>query len=102
MMTTTATTATKRSKRSRPVAAPRRHRAHVPTKGEVTPTPDSLQRLSPDTSLNDIERGTGISVSHLSRVFNGKRNFSSDNLQAVSAYLGVSVDRLLAELAKVG
>jgi transcriptional regulator with XRE-family HTH domain len=83
-------------------AHPHSSRRSIPkAPGTVTPTPEALRRLAPGTSLNDIERGTGISVSHLSRVFNGRRNLSSDNLQAVAGYLGVAVDKLLSELQRV-
>lgn len=91
----------KQHKRRRHRATRRIYKNKTPGPGETTPTPESLRRLKSGVSLNQVNRGTGISISHLSRVFNGERKFGSDNLRAVAAFLGVSTDRVLEELARV-
>lgn len=52
------------------------------------------------TSLHTISTATGISVSHLSRVFRGERKPSMDVLTSIAAYLGITIDKLVAKLAE--
>lgn len=42
-------------------------------------------------NLSDLARGTGISVSHVSRIFNGLRTPSLDVAETIAKYLGVGL-----------
>lgn len=42
-------------------------------------------------NLSDVARGTGISVSHVSRIFNGLRTPSLDVAETIAKYLGVGL-----------
>lgn len=53
-----------------------------------------------DVSLSDISRGTGLSLSHISRVFNVNRKPSMDAASAIANYLGITIDTLYAELSR--
>lgn len=61
-------------------------------------TPRSLRSISPQTSIGDVARGTGISVSHVSRIFNGRRMPRLDTAQKIANYLQVTVDQLMAAI----
>ena len=45
-------------------------------------------------NLSDVARGTGISISHVNRVFNGNRTPSLPNLRKIAAYLKVDLTEL--------
>lgn len=45
-------------------------------------------------NLSDIARGTGISISHINRVFNGNRTPSLQKLRDIAAYLKVDLTEL--------
>jgi transcriptional regulator with XRE-family HTH domain len=49
-------------------------------------------------TLTAIAQETGISLSHLSRIFSGKRQPSWENAQAIAASLGISTDELAVKL----
>ncbi len=42
-------------------------------------------------NLSDVARGTGISVSHVSRIFSGLRTPSLDVAETIAKYLGVDL-----------
>lgn len=44
-------------------------------------------------SRGDIARGTGISLSMVSRIFSGKRAPGTGNEAKIAAYLGMRLDR---------
>lgn len=44
---------------------------------------------------SDIARGTGYSLSHISRLFAGKSKGSMDSVPEIAAFLGVPVERLM-------
>ncbi len=45
-------------------------------------------------NLSDVARGTGISISHINRVFNGNRTPSLPVLRKVAKYLNVDLTEL--------
>jgi transcriptional regulator with XRE-family HTH domain len=53
-----------------------------------------------EINLSQISRDTGISVSHLSRIFSGKRDPSVPNAKKISQVLDVSLDCLIEGLPK--
>lgn len=57
--------------------------------------PAALARLCPQTSLHDLNRRTGVSMSMLSKLFNGKRTPSVRVAKLLAMELGTTVDRLL-------
>lgn len=52
--------------------------------------------------LGEISRATGMSVSHLSRIFAGESLPSLNGMVKLAAYLGLSMDDLYAELTGKG
>jgi transcriptional regulator with XRE-family HTH domain len=52
-------------------------------------------------NLSDVARGTGISVSHVSRIFGGLRTPSLDVAETISNYLGVGLGEFTKFLATV-
>lgn len=52
-------------------------------------------------NLSDVARGTGISVSHVSRIFNGLRTPSLDVAETIAKYLGVGLTEFTKFLATV-
>jgi transcriptional regulator with XRE-family HTH domain len=52
-------------------------------------------------SRGEISRATGISKTHLSKIFSGSRNPSLDCARKISAYLGISTDDLCFALSSV-
>lgn len=52
-------------------------------------------------NLSDVARGTGISVSHVSRIFSGLRTPSLDVAEAIAKYLGVGLNDFTKFLATV-
>jgi transcriptional regulator with XRE-family HTH domain len=61
------------------------------TSPTVTPTSDA--------SLREMSRGTGVSVSHLSRIFRGERTPSVSVLIRMTGYLGVPMEELAVTFA---
>lgn len=51
-------------------------------------------------SLNDLHRGTRISISYLSRIRGGLRIPGTKTAQKIAMYVGMSTDDLLAEIYK--
>lgn len=64
---------------------------------------DLLKRAGEDEAVTyyAIAKSTGYDVSYIVRIFNGARRPSLDCAAAISAFLGCSVDRLVAALAQV-
>lgn len=52
--------------------------------------------LPKDVSIGQIARGTDLSRSHVSRIFNGHRVPSLRCSEKISAYIGVSMDTFSA------
>jgi transcriptional regulator with XRE-family HTH domain len=52
-------------------------------------------------SLTQISQETGLSLSHISRIFSGDRNPSWDNAKLIADCLDISVDRLSTILQEV-
>jgi len=50
--------------------------------------------------IHRLHRTTGISVSHISKIFNGRRLPSLVAAKKISSALGVSLDTLYAEIRK--
>lgn len=46
----------------------------------------------------EIANGTGISISHISRIFSGNRMPSLDTAHRISRYLGITMDALWSVL----
>lgn len=63
-------------------------------------TPAKLSLLVAGASLGRLAHGTGLTVAHLSRIFNGKRQPSFRTAGKIAAYLGVSMDALNTVLAR--
>lgn len=63
-------------------------------------TPAKLMAIAPDASLGRLAAGTGMTVAHLSRIFNGKRSPSFKAAGKIAAYLGVTMDALNTVLAR--
>lgn len=49
-------------------------------------------------SRGEISRGTGLSLSHVSRVFSGARKPSLTTLKRLAAYLGVNIDVVVGSI----
>lgn len=49
-------------------------------------------------SLSDIARGTGLSLSHVCRVFSGKRAPSMGTARTIAGFLGTTTDKLYESL----
>jgi hypothetical protein len=82
------------------------HTPYTPPSGEapiVTPaTPgEPVRVMGTDYNLSDIARGTGMSLSHICRVFKGQRTPSIRAASAIAGYIGVSVDQLYAALGRI-
>lgn len=45
-------------------------------------------------TISDVARGTGLHLTHVSRIFNGKRKPSLAAAKKIADYLHVSLDRL--------
>lgn len=52
-------------------------------------------------NLSDVARGTGISVSHVSRIFSGLRSPSLDVAETIAKYLGVGMSEFTKFLSTV-
>lgn len=52
-------------------------------------------------TLSDVARTTGLSLSHVSRVFAGKRTPTVKAARAIAKCLGVTVEELLHQLESV-
>jgi transcriptional regulator with XRE-family HTH domain len=57
-------------------------------------TPRSLRSLRAGVSVGDVARGTGLSPSHLSRVFNGRRTPSMRTALKIALFVGCTIDEL--------
>ena len=64
--------------------------------GKVSPPPD-LRKMS----YGDIHRTTGISRSHLSRIFAQERGMSVQNAHKIAQALGMTIDDLVEGLELV-
>lgn len=62
-------------------------------------TPHLLVRLRPGVSLCQLSDRTGLSLSLLSRLFNGKRRLTVNVTRRVAQALDVSTDRVMDVLA---
>lgn len=60
-----------------------------------------VQILGRPVSLSLAHRDTGLSLSHLSRVFGGHRTPSTRVLVKLARYLQVTTDALLTELSRI-
>jgi transcriptional regulator with XRE-family HTH domain len=60
-----------------------------------------VAKLVRHANKSEIARRTGIHLSHVSRVLNGKRTASSQNLADISAELGCTMDELHACLTQI-
>lgn len=65
-------------------------------------TPAILERLAPGTTLGALHRATGISTSHLSHIFNGRRVGTLKVLRRIAVALGLSLEALLVALEGAG
>lgn len=64
----------------------------------VMDTPRALRSLKAGTSVGDVARGTGITHSHISRIFNGRRTPSMACAVKIANFLGITLDDLNAAL----
>jgi transcriptional regulator with XRE-family HTH domain len=64
-------------------------------------TGESVEYKVEHINRSEASRRTGIHISHVSRVFSGKRSASSNNLKQLSEYLGVTMDDLYRCLVEV-
>lgn len=79
------------------------------TPSSNTPVAPAIERVpgkairvfGTEHSYSAIHRGTGLSLSHVSRMFNGHRMPSGDALNQVAGYLGVSLDELYRYLSSI-
>jgi transcriptional regulator with XRE-family HTH domain len=62
---------------------------------------ESVEYKVEHINRSEASRRTGIHISHISRVFSGKRSASSNNLKQLSEYLGVTMDDLYRCLAEI-
>jgi transcriptional regulator with XRE-family HTH domain len=63
-----------------------------------TPTEDEMEEKK---SLGQISRETGVSLSHISRIFAGKRKPSFATAQAIAVCLGITTDELATKLGGI-
>lgn len=54
--------------------------------------------LGTQRTLSDVARATGLSLSHVSRIFSGKRTPTVKAAKSIAACLGVSVEELITKL----
>lgn len=62
-------------------------------------TPEKLRALGTSTSMCQLARAVGVTVPHMSRIFNNKRTPSLTTAAKMAAYLGISIDRLYVVLS---
>lgn len=65
-------------------------------------TPDALRRLRPGLSLRKLAKRSGIRLSHLSRVINGRRGLSLRVATLIALHTGTSIERVAAVLQANG
>jgi transcriptional regulator with XRE-family HTH domain len=58
------------------------------------PTPHILTFLRPGTTLGALHRATGISISMLSKLFNGQRRPSLATAERIATSLGITLEKL--------
>lgn len=52
-------------------------------------------------TLSDVARGTGLSLSYVSRVFSGKRTPRVKAVRSIAAYLGIPLEEFLTRLEQL-
>lgn len=62
---------------------------------------DPVDNLIKHVNRSDIARRTGIHLSHVSRVMNGKRSASVDNVELIAIAMGVSIGQVFESLHRV-
>lgn len=78
-----------------------------PQEGEVGEVTDAhgpgqpTYVLGTTHTLSDVARGTGLSLSHVSRVFSGKRAPTVQAARRIARYLGIEVGELLSQLERL-
>lgn len=76
----------------------------TPTRQQQRPPRQQRVRTLADferLNLSDVARGTGISVSHVSRIFSGLRSPSLDVAETIAKYLGVGMSEFTKFLSTV-
>lgn len=51
-------------------------------------------------SRGEIARGTGLSLSHVSRIFSGERNPSLNTVRKVAQFINIPLEQLILRLPK--
>lgn len=66
--------------------------------GRPGKTPDALRRLRPGLSLRKLAKRSGIRLSHLSRVINGRRGLSLRVATLIALHTGTTIERVASVL----
>jgi transcriptional regulator with XRE-family HTH domain len=66
--------------------------------GKNGTTPDAIKRLVPGMSLRRLARGSGLSVTLLSKVVNGRRRLTMDTAKALAAFLRLPLQTVVEAL----
>lgn len=66
--------------------------------GRTGRTPKALRTLAPGVSLKQLSRRTGLALTHLSRVVNGKRGLTVSVAVRIALAIGTTTDRVIAHL----
>lgn len=72
-----------------------------PVSGPVELSDGSVTVRGTQHSYSEICRGTGLSLSHVSRIFNGLRMPSAKSLSSIAEFMGVDMADLYAQLASL-
>lgn len=72
------------------------------TRGTAAVTPRALTRLRPDVSLRSLSEQTGVSLSLLSRLFNGKRRLTVRVARLLATALDMDVEAVMDALVPRG
>lgn len=62
-------------------------------------TPQALRTLRPGLSLRKLAKRSGIRLSHLSRVINGRRGLSLKVATLIALHTGTTIERVASVLA---
>lgn len=62
---------------------------------------ESVKQVVDKANRSEVHRRTGISLSGVSRILNGKRNAKSDNLSKIAEALNLKMDDLHAWLTYI-
>jgi transcriptional regulator with XRE-family HTH domain len=59
-----------------------------------------MREILGEATLGDVARGTGLSKSHVSKIFSGNRKPGLEAVARLAAYLGITIDDVYAAMNK--